>query len=208
MRVKMSIMWTLWTVACKMNQCQFSCQYLPADSYNFLVCSHIFQIWKKKSGNLVGQCCVNQSEQKESSISPREMAAAQVDVDSEKRRMEKQTSPDGQMTLGGAGSGQTDGGVASVEAEAPEKTAKMKPQPPGEQMEGSSSSETTTGARWEDQNNCLTRICLENVIAVFTHQGTAPVFSFNLMGIQFNNNVMRQNFFLFSLFIMHAWFFL
>ncbi|TMS10103.1 KN motif and ankyrin repeat domain-containing protein 4 [Larimichthys crocea] len=98
-------------------------------------------------GNLVGQCCVNQSEQKESSISPREMAAAQVDVDSEKRWMEKQTSPDGQMTLGGAGSGQTDGGVASVEAKAPEKMAKMKPQPPGEQMEGSSSSETTTGAR-------------------------------------------------------------
>ncbi|TKS80170.1 KN motif and ankyrin repeat domain-containing protein 4 [Collichthys lucidus] len=100
-------------------------------------------------GNLVGQCWVNQSEQKESSISPREMAAAQVNVDSEKRRMEgeKQTSPDGQMTLGGAGSGQTDGGVASVEAEAPEKTSKMKPQPPGEQMEGSSSSETTTGGR-------------------------------------------------------------
>ncbi|XP_049889317.1 KN motif and ankyrin repeat domain-containing protein 2-like [Epinephelus moara] len=96
-----------------------------------------------KSGNLVGQ---DQSEQKESSISPTEMAAAQVDADPKTRRMEgaRQTSPDGQMISGGAGSGWTDGGVASVEAE---KTAKTKPQPPAEQMEGSSGSESTTGGR-------------------------------------------------------------
>ncbi|XP_035525863.1 KN motif and ankyrin repeat domain-containing protein 4-like [Morone saxatilis] len=98
---------------------------------------------RKKSENLFGQHCVNQSEQKESSISPREMAAAQVDADPEKR----QTSPDRQMISGGAGSGRTDGGVASVEAEALEKTAKMKLQPPGEQMEGNSGLETTTGGR-------------------------------------------------------------
>ncbi|XP_076600394.1 KN motif and ankyrin repeat domain-containing protein 4-like [Chaetodon auriga] len=103
----------------------------------------------QKSGNLFGQSCVNRSEQKESSISPGEMAAAQVDADPEKRLIEggRQTSPDRQMISGGAGSGRTDGGVASVEAEAPEKTAKTKPQPPGEQMEGSSGSETTTGGR-------------------------------------------------------------
>ncbi|KAM9349340.1 KN motif and ankyrin repeat domain-containing protein 4-like [Symphorus nematophorus] len=99
----------------------------------------------KKSGKLAGQY-VNQSEQKESSISPREMAAAQVDADPEKRRTggESQTSPDRQMI---SGSGRTDGGVASVEAEAPEKMAKTKPQPPGEQMEGSSGSETPTRGR-------------------------------------------------------------
>lgn len=89
---------------------------------------------------------MNRSEQKEGSISPTEMAAAQVDADPEKRRVEgvRQTSPDGQMISGGAGSGRTDGGVASVEAE---KTAKTKPQPPAEQMEGNSGSESTTGGR-------------------------------------------------------------
>lgn len=77
------------------------------------------------------------------------MAAAQVDADLEKRGMEgeRQTSPDRQMISVGAGSGRTDGGVAPVEAPAQEKAAKTKPQPPGEQMEGSSGSETTTGGR-------------------------------------------------------------
>ncbi|XP_022610796.1 KN motif and ankyrin repeat domain-containing protein 4-like [Seriola dumerili] len=105
------------------------------------------------SGNLLGKDGVNQSvcgdwEQKESSNSPGEMAAAQVDADPEKRRIEGvwQMSPDRQMILGGAGSG-TDGGVVAVEAEAPEKMAKMKLKPPGEQMERYSGSETTTGGR-------------------------------------------------------------
>ncbi|XP_070775677.1 KN motif and ankyrin repeat domain-containing protein 4-like [Enoplosus armatus] len=103
----------------------------------------------RKTTASVGQDCVSQSEQKESSASPREMAAAQVDADPERRRMEgeRQMSPDRQMISGGAGSARTDGDIASVEAEAPEKTAKMKPQPPGEQMEGNSGSETTTGGR-------------------------------------------------------------
>ncbi|KAI3374414.1 hypothetical protein L3Q82_006238 [Scortum barcoo] len=84
---------------------------------------------------------------KERSNSPLEMAAAQVDADPEKKRMEgaRKTSPDRQMISDGSGSGWTDGGVASVEAEAPEKMAKMKPQPPGEQMDGNSGSDTTTG---------------------------------------------------------------
>ncbi|XP_032387123.1 KN motif and ankyrin repeat domain-containing protein 4 isoform X1 [Etheostoma spectabile] len=99
-----------------------------------------------KGGYLVGQDCANQSGQKESSISPTEMAAVQMDADPEKRRMEgvKQTSPDGQMISGGAGSGQTDGGIVCVEAE---KTAMTRPQPPGEQMEENSGLETTTGGR-------------------------------------------------------------
>lgn len=98
--------------------------------------------------NVLGQRCVNQSEEKESGVSLREMAAAQVKANPERRRLEgeRQSAPDGQMISGGgAVSGPTDGGgAASVEAE---KTAKMKPQPSGEQMEGSSGSETTTGGR-------------------------------------------------------------
>ncbi|XP_040910270.1 KN motif and ankyrin repeat domain-containing protein 4-like [Toxotes jaculatrix] len=106
------------------------------------------------SGNLLGQDGMNpsvhgNSEQKERSTSPREMAAAQVDADPERRRMEgeRQMSPDRQMISGGTGSGWTDGGVATVEAEAPEKTAKTKPKPPGEQMERYPGSERTTGGR-------------------------------------------------------------
>ncbi|XP_018532840.1 KN motif and ankyrin repeat domain-containing protein 4 isoform X1 [Lates calcarifer] len=105
-------------------------------------------------GNLLAQDAVNRSvhgdwEQKEGSVSPTGMAAAQVDADSEKRRMEgeRKTSPDRQMISGGTGSGRTDGGIASVEAEAPEKMAKTKPKPPGEQMERYSGSEATTGGR-------------------------------------------------------------
>lgn len=93
---------------------------------------------------MAGQDCVNQSEEKESSVSLGEMAAAQVSVNPERRRMEgeRRTSPDRQMRSGG-----TEGGVASVEAEASEKTAKMKPPPSAKQMEGSSGSETTTRGR-------------------------------------------------------------
>ncbi|XP_035491040.2 KN motif and ankyrin repeat domain-containing protein 4-like [Scophthalmus maximus] len=105
-------------------------------------------------GGLLGKEGVNHSvhgawEQKEGGTSPQEMAAAQVDADPEKRRVEgeRQTSPDTQMISGGAGSGRTDGGVVSVEAEAPEKMAKTKPKPPGEQMERYSGSETTPGGR-------------------------------------------------------------
>ncbi|XP_053186645.1 KN motif and ankyrin repeat domain-containing protein 4-like [Scomber japonicus] len=104
------------------------------------------------SGNLLGQDSVKRSvhgdwEQKEGSISPREMASAQVDADPGKRGMEgvRQMSPDRQMISGGTGSGWTDGGVASVQA--PEKMAKAKLQPLGEQMEGYSGSETTTRGR-------------------------------------------------------------
>lgn len=102
---------------------------------------------RRQHENALGQCCLNQSEEKESGVSLREMAAAQVKANPERRRLEeeRQSAPDGQMISGGgAVSGPTDGGAASVEAE---KTAKMKPQPSGEQMEGSSGSETTTGGR-------------------------------------------------------------
>lgn len=92
---------------------------------------------------------MNQSEESESSVSPGVMAAAQVDANPEKRweEGEKQTSPDGQMISGGAGSERTDGGAASEGAEAPENTAKMKSQASGEQMEDSSDSESTTRGR-------------------------------------------------------------
>lgn len=99
---------------------------------------------RKNSGNLVGQRFVNQSEQSDTSISPGNMAAAQVDSN---LKGERQTSPDRQMISGGAGSGRTDGGRASAGAEATEKTAKMKAQAPGDQMEGSSGSGRTTGCR-------------------------------------------------------------
>jgi len=95
---------------------------------------------------VVGQDCGKESGQKESSISPREMAAVQVDGVPGMRRMEgmTQTIPDGQTISGAAGSGLTDGNVVSVEAE---QTSNTKAQPPGEQMEGNSGSETTTGGR-------------------------------------------------------------
>ncbi|XP_069020727.1 KN motif and ankyrin repeat domain-containing protein 4-like isoform X2 [Embiotoca jacksoni] len=97
------------------------------------------------SGNLLHWDCVNQSvlgdlEQRERSSSPGEMAAAQVDTD-------PQTGSDRQTTSVGMRSGRTDGGIPSVEAEAPEKTAKWKAQPPGEQMDGNSGSETSTRGR-------------------------------------------------------------
>lgn len=128
----------------------FSFNVYHADSgFNFLLCSVFPYVFlnTQKSENEVGQHCVNQSKQKESSVSLREMAAAQVDANPERRRMEGQRSPDRQMISGGAGSGRTDGGVASVKAEALEITAKMKPQLSGEQMEGSSDSESMNRGR-------------------------------------------------------------
>lgn len=95
------------------------------------------------------RCCVIQTEQKEESFSPWEMAPAQVDTHPEERqgKEERQMSPDRQMISEGVGSGQADGGVVSAEADTQEKTAKTKPPPPGEQMEESPGSETSTGGR-------------------------------------------------------------
>lgn len=100
------------------------------------------------------QACMSQSvhddlEQRNSSTVPREMAPAQLDADTEKRRTEeeKQIDPGRQMKLEGTGFGGTDGGDVSLVARATEKTAKMKTQPSGEQMEGNSGSETTTKGR-------------------------------------------------------------
>lgn len=99
-----------------------------------------------ESGNVVGQYCVNQSEESESSVSRGVMAAAQVDANPKKRweEGEKQLSPDGQMISGGAGSERTDGSAVS---EGAENTAKMKSQASGEQMQDSSGSESTTRGR-------------------------------------------------------------
>ncbi|KAL3988170.1 fragile-site associated tumor suppressor [Sarotherodon galilaeus] len=106
------------------------------------------------SKNPAGQACMSQSVhddlgQRNSSTVPREVAPAQLDVDTEKRRTEeeKQIDPDRQMKLEGTGFGGTDGGDVSLVARATEKTAKMKTQPSGEQMEGNSGSETTTKGR-------------------------------------------------------------
>lgn len=100
------------------------------------------------------QACMSQSvhddlEQRNSSTVPREVAPAQLDADTEKRRTEeeKQIDPGRQMKLEGTGFGGTDGGDVSLVARATEKTAKMKTQPSGEQMEGNSGSETTTKGR-------------------------------------------------------------
>nr|XP_040027039.1 KN motif and ankyrin repeat domain-containing protein 4-like isoform X2 [Gasterosteus aculeatus aculeatus] len=100
----------------------------------------------RESGNVVGQDSVSEGGQKESSINLREMAAVQVDGVPGERRMEgmTRTNPGGQMISGGAEPGRTDGSAVSPEAE---KTAKTKPQPPGEQMERRSGSGITTRGR-------------------------------------------------------------
>ncbi|XP_054623784.1 KN motif and ankyrin repeat domain-containing protein 4-like isoform X2 [Dunckerocampus dactyliophorus] len=86
--------------------------------------------------------------QDESSIRLWEMAATQVDADPETTGMEekREMSRDEQMISQGIGSEWTDGGVASVEAEAAVEMAKMKPLAPGEHMEGNSGSKTTRGS--------------------------------------------------------------
>lgn len=106
------------------------------------------------SKNPAGQACMSQSvhddlKQRNSSTVPREVASAQLDAGTEKRRTEeeKQIDPDRQMKLEGTGFGGTDGGDVSLVARATEKTSKMKTQPSGEQMEGNSGSETTTKGR-------------------------------------------------------------
>ncbi|KAF7659033.1 hypothetical protein LDENG_00004200 [Lucifuga dentata] len=107
---------------------------------------------KPTSGNLVGQDYVTQSdssEQTERCTGPGEMAAAHMDADPKKKVIERERkmSPERQMTLSSRGSGQTDGGVTSVEDEALKKVAKTKLLPPGEQMESNFGSETTTRGR-------------------------------------------------------------
>lgn len=101
------------------------------------------------SGNLVGQDCVNKSvhgdlEQRDASSSPLEMAAAQVNAERRGLKKERQINPYKQMISVGTGSRWTDGGEVAVGAEVPEKMAKLKAQPPGEQMEGNSGSESAT----------------------------------------------------------------
>lgn len=92
------------------------------------------------------QLCAKQSEEKESSVSPRDVAAAQVKANPERRLVDegRETGPSEQMISGGAVSGPTDEAAASAEAE---RTAKMKRQPGREQMEGSSGSSMATGGR-------------------------------------------------------------
>lgn len=77
---------------------------------------------------------MHQSEERKHSGSPRAMAAAQVDANGSREEA------GGQMGSGAAAPERTDGGAKPEEAEAPERTAKMKPHPSREQMEGSSMS--------------------------------------------------------------------
>lgn len=81
---------------------------------------------------MVGQHCVHQSEELESSISPGVLAAAQVEANGSRKEAH------GQIRSGGAGPQRTDGGAKPEKADAPERTAKPKPHLSREQMEGSS----------------------------------------------------------------------
>lgn len=69
---------------------------------------------------------MHQSEERKRSISPRAMAAAQVDANGSREEAGGQIGPE-----------RADGGAKPEEAEAPERTAKLKPHPSREQMEGS-----------------------------------------------------------------------
>ncbi|XP_077377815.1 KN motif and ankyrin repeat domain-containing protein 2-like isoform X2 [Festucalex cinctus] len=82
-------------------------------------------------------CCF---EQEEKGIKPWEMAATQVEAEQEKTGTEERR----QMISHGSRSGRTDGGAASAGADTPTEMSKMKSQPQGKQMEGSSGSKTTT----------------------------------------------------------------
>lgn len=75
---------------------------------------------------------MHQSEQRTSSISPRAMATTQVDAN------EGPEEVGGQIGSGGVGPEQnrTDGGTKPEEAEAPERTAKLRAHPSREQSEG------------------------------------------------------------------------
>ncbi|XP_028986882.1 KN motif and ankyrin repeat domain-containing protein 4-like [Betta splendens] len=90
-------------------------------------------------------------EQEESGASPGEMAAAQVDADLERNPSpdrqnpspdRQNPSPHRQNPAAGTRPGPTDGGLAS-----PGEAARMKQQPPGEQMEVHPGSGTSSGSR-------------------------------------------------------------
>lgn len=74
---------------------------------------------------------MQQSEQRTSSVSPREIAAIQVDANGSPEEV------GGQIESGGVGPEQnrTDGGTKSEEAEAPERTSKLRAHPSREQTE-------------------------------------------------------------------------
>lgn len=94
-------------------------------------CLFFLNRFKNHSKNEAGQYCVHQSEERKRSVSPRPMAAAQVDANRHREEA------GGQMGSGAAGPEQTDGGAKPEEAEAPESRAKLKLHPSREQMEGS-----------------------------------------------------------------------
>lgn len=94
-----------------------------------------FFLFKKNlSKNTVGQYRGHQSEERESSVGPGAMAAAQVEANRSGEEAQ------GQIRSGGAGPQRTDGGAKPEKADGPEKTAKLKPHPSREQLEGSSAS--------------------------------------------------------------------
>lgn len=100
---------------------------MAEDFYCCLFCFHLF---KNQSKNAAGQCCVHQSEERKCGVSLGAMAAAQVDA------IASWEEAGGQMGSGAAGPERADGGAKAEEAEAPERTAKPKP----EQTEGSAMS--------------------------------------------------------------------
>lgn len=97
----------------------------------FYICS-FFK--KNLSKNTVGQYRGHQSEERESSVSPGAMAAAQVEANRSGEEAQ------GQIRSGGAGPQRTDGAAKPEKVDGPEKTAKLKPHPSREQMEGGSAS--------------------------------------------------------------------
>lgn len=74
---------------------------------------------------------MHQSEERQGSVSPRVMAATQVDANGSREE------PGGQVGPGGAEPERRDGGAKPEEA--PERTAKLKAHPTREQTEGSTS---------------------------------------------------------------------
>lgn len=93
-----------------------------------------FLFLKNLSKNAVGQYRGHQSEERESGVSPGAMAATQVEANRSGEEAQ------GQIRSGGAGPQRTDGGAKPQKADGPEKTAKLKPHPSREQMEGGSAS--------------------------------------------------------------------
>lgn len=77
---------------------------------------------------------MHRSEERKRSLGPAPMAAAQVDANG------SGAEAGGQMGPGAAGAERTDGGAKAEEAEAPQSRARLKAEPPGEQVEASSGS--------------------------------------------------------------------